>query len=226
MLRMEPNELRLFLFDMAGTTVRDDGVVLGAFHSVAADADCDVDSEWLRERMGWHKQRVFAELLAMRDRDPALAPQLAASFAEQIATGFAATPPRPLDGALESFAALRDAGCKVGFTTGFEKATADLILDALGWEPDVRVASDEVAHGRPAPDLILEGMRRCGVDDPAAVGAAGDTPSDLEAATAAGCRVVVGVGHGTHTLDELAAAPHTALLDDLTGLMDAIRAGD
>jgi phosphoglycolate phosphatase-like HAD superfamily hydrolase len=69
-------------------------------------------------------------------------------------------------------------------------------------------------------------MRRCDVDDPSTVGAAGDTPSDLEAAAAAGCRVVVGVGHGTHTLDELSGAPHTALLDDLTGLMDAIRATD
>ena len=47
---------------------------------------------------------------------------------------------------------------------------------------------------------------------------AGDTPSDLGAGTAAGCGFVVGVGHGTHSLDELAAHPHTHLLPDLDGL--------
>jgi beta-phosphoglucomutase-like phosphatase (HAD superfamily) len=88
------------------------------------------------------------------------------------------------------------------------------------------VASDEVINGRPAPDLIYEGMRRLDISDPSHVGVAGDSPSDLEAGTAAGCRIVVGVGHGTHTLAQLAEAPHTALLPDLTGLMDVIHESD
>jgi beta-phosphoglucomutase-like phosphatase (HAD superfamily) len=89
----------------------------------------------------------------------------------------------------------------------------------------VVVASDEVAHGRPAPDLIYEAMRRAGADDPGRVGVCGDTPSDLEAGHAAGCSMIVGVGHGTHTLEELAAHKHTHLFEDLMGLARLAAAG-
>jgi phosphoglycolate phosphatase-like HAD superfamily hydrolase len=67
-------------------------------------------------------------------------------------------------------------------------------------------------------------MRLCGVTDATRVGVAGDTPADLQAGTNAGCRIVLGVGHGTHTLSELTAAPHTHLLPTLAGLPELIDA--
>ena len=47
----------------------------------------------------------------------------------------------------------------------------------------------------------------------------GDTVSDLEAGTAAGARAVIGVLSGAHDEATLAAAPHTAILPDVTGLI-------
>jgi phosphoglycolate phosphatase-like HAD superfamily hydrolase len=67
-------------------------------------------------------------------------------------------------------------------------------------------------------------MRRCGRSDPARVGIAGDTPSDLAAGTAAACRLVVGVGCGTHQLAELEPHPHSHLLPDLRLLPEVIDA--
>ena len=66
--------------------------------------------------------------------------------------------------------------------------------------------------------MITEAMLRTGVTDVREVGVAGDTPSDMRAGSSAGCRWVIGVGHGTHTLDELAQYPHTHLVDDLSTL--------
>lgn len=210
--------LRLFAFDMAGTTVQDQGVVLQTFQAVADEVGLAVDAAWLQSRMGWDKQTVFRELLARAGRDSVSAGALAARFQVVLAARFDAEPPRPIAGALETLEALEASGVRVAFTTGFARATADLLLQRLGWTRFESVASDEVDRGRPAPDLIFEAMRRTGVTDPAHVGAAGDTPSDLAAATTAGCQLVVGVGTGSYSLEDLADHPHTHLLPDLRTL--------
>lgn len=223
---MNPADLTLFLFDLAGTTIVDDGRVLRAFRDIATREGLAVEDDWLLTRMGWFKGRVFSELLVDAGRDPTEASALTQRFDAVMAEDYRMNPPRPLAGAVEAFSELRAEGVMIGFTTGFTRAVAELILSSRpfgqSFRPDVLVASDEVASGRPAPDLIHEGMHRLDIIDARTVGVAGDTPSDLEAGSAAGCRVVVGVGHGTHTLDELSRAPHTALLPDLAGLMDAI----
>ena len=47
--------------------------------------------------------------------------------------------------------------------------------------------------------MILKAMRDLGVSDAGRVAKVGDTPSDLEEGTAAGCGLVVGVTGGSHT---------------------------
>ncbi len=216
--------LDAFLFDLAGTTVRDDGLVQDAFLAAARSADLHLDPEVLRARMGWHKQRVFATFLEESGRDPEPAAGLAADFEVQYASivaerGLVTTP-----FARETIEGLLDRGIRVGFTTGFSRATADRVLAAVGFSGFASAASTEVAAGRPAPDLIQLCMRRLGVSDPAHVGVAGDTPSDLEAGTRAGCRLVVGVGCGTHALSELEGHLHTHLLTDLEPLLEVVDA--
>jgi len=210
--------IALFAFDMAGTTVRDDGAVLQTFLDVADEERLAVDPGWIRARMGWDKSAVFRELLGRAEREVARASDLAKRFHEHLAARFEHEPPRAIEGVAEALEALGRRGALVGFTTGFARATADLLLDRIGWSHLPSVASDEVDQGRPAPDLIFELMRRTGITDVRRVGAAGDTPSDLLAATAAGCGLVIGVGTGSHTLAQLAAAPHTHLCADLRGL--------
>jgi phosphoglycolate phosphatase-like HAD superfamily hydrolase len=94
-------------------------------------------------------------------------------------------------------------------------------LDALEWHDDIDLALSpaDVGRGRPAPDLVLGAMARLGIDDPDTVVVVGDTVSDLEAGTAAGARAVVGVLTGAHDEATLAAAPHSAILPDITGLI-------
>ncbi len=116
---------------------------------------------------------------------------------------------------------LRARGVKVCLTTGFAPSTRDALLDALDWRGSVDLALSpaDVGRGRPAPDLILGAMTRLGIEDPGAVAVVGDTVSDLEAGTAAGARAVIGVLSGAHDEATLAAAPHTAILPDVSGLI-------
>lgn len=212
----------LFVFDIAGTTVRDDGVVHHAFEATLRSADVSADESWIRARMGWNKVQVFAEALRNHGRCEGSAADLAARFSNEIRRSMDHSPPVPLDGAIEAIRAVRDRGGRVAFNTGYSTALAEEIIGRLGWNADAVIGSDLVAHGRPAPDLILLAMKRAGVVDAGRVGVAGDTPSDLMAGSAAGCRWVVGVGHGTHNLAELSRYPHTHLLANLQGLSEVL----
>jgi phosphonatase-like hydrolase len=127
-----------------------------------------------------------------------------------------------MPGAAECFGRLKAAGIRIALDTGFSRDIVDTILARLGWDLpgvlDATVASDEVARGRPHPDLLLEAMRRTGVAAARCVAKVGDTPSDLQEGTTAGCGLVVGVTNGTHTRAQLASHPHTHLIASLADL--------
>jgi phosphonatase-like hydrolase len=213
----------LFIFDLAGTTVCDDGFVHRAFIATAEEIGLRPDDEWVRSRMGVHKQQVLAELLRINGRDTIAAHALAHRFEEHIELQLRRSPPRALPGAAESIAALEALGVRVAFNTGFSAATTRPLLEALDWADRLWVSSDQVERGRPAPDIVLETMRRAGVLDARRVGLAGDTPADLGAGSSAGCDLVIGVGHGTHTLEELRLCPHTHLLPTCDGIPEIVR---
>jgi phosphoglycolate phosphatase len=216
----------LACLDMAGTTVRDDGAVESAFATALATVGVapgspryDEAQRFVRDTMGWSKADVFAALLAPTEAGKATT-AFAAAYEAIVATGAASEVP----GALEVVRELRDRGVQVCLTTGFAPSTRDALLDALGWrkEADLALSPEDVGRGRPAPDMILGAMARLGVDDPLAVAVAGDTVSDLEAGTAAGARAVVGVLSGAHDEAALSAAPHTAIITDVTGLLQVL----
>jgi phosphonatase-like hydrolase len=213
----------LACLDMAGTTVRDDGAVESAFETALAEvgltegtARYDEAQRFVRETMGWSKADVFARLL---DADEAA--RATACFASAYEAIVRAGGVGPLPGAPDVLRSLRAGGVRVCLTTGFAPSTRDALLDALGWwgEIDLALSPADVGRGRPAPDLVLGAMARLGVEDPGAVVVVGDTVSDLEAGTAARAGAVVGVLTGAHDEAALTAAPHTAILPDITGLL-------
>jgi len=216
----------LACLDMAGTTVRDDGAVEAAFDTALAAVGIVEGSrreeearEVVRRTMGWSKADVFARLL-----EPAAAAEATTAFAAAYEAIVAAGDVSEIPGALQVLRDLRARGVKVCLTTGFAPGTRDALLDALGWraEVDLALSPADVGRGRPAPDLVLGAMARLGVDDPAAVAVVGDTVSDLEAGNAAGAGAVVGVLSGAHDGAALAAASPSAVITDVTGLIDLL----
>jgi phosphoglycolate phosphatase len=218
--------IALACLDMAGTTVRDDGAVEAAFDTALASVGMGEGSPRLaearllvRDTMGWSKADVFAALLEPAEAQRATA-AFAAAYEGLVASGGATEVP----GAREVLRALRARGVAVCLSTGFAPSTRDALLDALGWrgEVDLALSPVDVGRGRPAPDLVLGAMERLGVGDPGAVAVAGDTVSDLEAGTAAGAAAVIGVLTGAHDRATLAAAPHTAIIEDIRGFIAEI----
>jgi len=218
----------LACLDMAGTTVRDDGVVDQAFtlalESVGIDLDRDRFDDarrYVLETMGQSKADVFAALL-----EPAQASRATAEFALAYESLVASGRVSAMPGAADLFAALRAGGVAVCLTTGFAPSTRDALIEVLGWNDaiDLALSPADVGRGRPEPDMVLGAMDRLGVPDAAAVAVVGDTTSDLEAGTRAGAGAVIGVLSGAHDRQTLVTAPHTALIGDVTQLIGVLAA--
>jgi HAD superfamily hydrolase (TIGR01509 family) len=95
-----------------------------------------------------------------------------------------------LPGAVEAVRALA-ARWPLGLASSSNAPVIALVLEESGLDDVIRawVSSEEVARGKPAPDVYLEATRRLGVD-PARCVAVEDSSNGLRAAAAAGTAVV------------------------------------
>ena len=216
----------LVVFDMAGTTVRDDDAVNRCLSEALATRS-QVTHEEVNSVMGLPKpvaiQLLLEKHLGSQAVSPALVDELHANFLKRMLDHYQTSPViEPMPHTLEAFWQLKEAGLKLALDTGFSRPIVDAILERLGWNDggllDTTVASDEVQRGRPHPDLLLKAMALTGVQDPKRVAKVGDTPSDLQEGHAAGCGLVIGVTNGTHTREQLLAHYHTHLIDSLREL--------
>ncbi len=219
--------IELVVFDLAGTTVDDrGGVVNAALWAAIAAAGLEVDPSAIDAVMGLPKPVAIGRLVAGTPLVERIDPIHDDFVARMIDHYRNAEGVVEVEGASAAFARLRGAGVRVGVDTGFSRPIVRAIFDRLGWsEPgtiDASATSDEVARGRPYPDMIYHLMQRLDVTDPARVAKAGDAPADLEEGTAAGCGRVIGVTWGTHGREALARFPHTDLVDSFADLLRAV----
>jgi HAD superfamily hydrolase (TIGR01509 family) len=95
-----------------------------------------------------------------------------------------------IDGAVEAVERLA-ARWPLGLASSSNRELIDLALEVSGLDRlfQATVSSEEVARGKPAPDVYLEAARRLGVE-PHACAAIEDSRSGILAADAAGMRVI------------------------------------
>ncbi|MEO0731948.1 MAG: phosphonatase-like hydrolase [Bacteroidota bacterium] len=221
----------LAVFDMAGTTVNEGNVVYRTLYKAFQRAGYQLSLN-LVLRYGAGKEK----LQATRDILQKVAPFTAnpevrargihANFRETLSTAYQALAVTTFPGTEQLFADLREQGIAVVLNTGYDRATAELLLRKLGWvegrEYATLVSADEVKRGRPAPDMILLAMQRLGVEDAAQVLKVGDSIIDVEEGKNAGCGWTVGVTTGAHTREQLVSARPDLVIDALPELLDRI----
>lgn len=193
------------LFDWAGTMV-DFGsrAPVAAMQRVFAAAGVSVSDAVVRRYMGQAKREHVEAMLAeedvaarwrqahgsewtsadvdrlMDELEPAMA-------AEAVAT--AALIPRALD----TLAALRARGIRVGSTTGYTRTMmAGIVPRAAeqGYAPEVIVCAGETAAGRPAPLMLWKALVEMGVWPACRAVAIDDANVGIEAGRHAGCWTV------------------------------------
>ena len=209
----------LVIFDMAGTTIEDRGQVPSAFAATLAANNITITADEITRVRGASKRQAIRDLLAPADRHHA--DRIYDEFRKNLTEAYRKEGARGVPGADTTILRLRSSGIKVALTTGFDRDIATLLLTIVGWTPrgiDAIVCGDDVANGRPAPDMILLAMKLAGVDDAALVANVGDTALDLESAARAGVRWNIGVLSGAHKREALERAPHTAIIDSVADL--------
>ncbi len=225
--------IKLAIFDVAGTTAKDDGLVvkafqlaLGAVGVVPGSSQMQEMTNYVNETMGERKMDVFLHLLeGDKIKANLVHEKFIASYIQLVKDGEL----EEFDGITPFFVELRAKNIGIAITTGFPREILDVIIDALNWRRiiDISVAASEVSHGRPAPDMIFKAMQGFdlakGINLIASeIAVIGDTRSDMESGAAAGAESVVGVASGAHTKDELIKAGATDVLAFATDLLTLI----
>jgi len=119
-----------------------------------------------------------------------------------------------LPGAVEAVRAL-SARWPLGLASSANRPLIGLVLEAAGLEDcfAATVSSEEVARGKPAPDVYVEAARRLGVDAARCV-AIEDSTNGLRSAHAAGMAVVA-VPNAAFAPDPAAVEPAVAVVDSV-----------
>jgi phosphonatase-like hydrolase len=224
--------IELVVFDIAGTTVRDNGDVAQAFIAAFREFGFTMPPSEVKKVMGFRKIDAIALLLekfapAQEDQE-LLIDRIHTRFIDtMIALYRDDSHLAPMPQAETLFASLQERGIKVALDTGFTRSITDTILHRLRWDDrseliDKTICSDEVLHGRPHPDMIKSLMSDLGIASPEHVLKIGDTEVDVKEGRNAACGIVVSVTTGAYTREQLEAYHPDYIIDELSELLPII----
>jgi len=226
------SSIKLVVFDIAGTTVRDNGSVADAFIAAFRDYGFEMPVAQVKKVMGFRKMDAIAQLLEKfaptHKDDEVLIARIHTRFIDKMIAFYREDEElAPFPHAEEVFSALKEQGIKIALNTGFTRSITDTILHRLRWDDrsvliDRVICSDEVPHGRPHSDMIETIINDLGITSPASVLKVGDTEVDVEEGRNAACGKVVSVTTGAYTREQLEPYRPDFIIDDLRELLPII----
>lgn len=210
----------LVVLDLIGTTVQADDAVPRAYVAAAAAEGRVLSAADVHAVRGGTKRLALERLFAGEPDGAARSARAYQRFRQELHRAYTPETVAAVAGAQAAIHALRGAGAKVVFNTGFDRELATHLIALLGWETlaDGLICGDDVPAGRPAPYMIFRAMEAAGVVATRQVANVGDTALDLGAGANAGVAWNIGVWSGAHDRPTLEAAPHTHLCASIADL--------
>lgn len=221
------NDIDLIVYDMAGTTVQEGGIVYKTLQSVMVKDGMNVPDD---EMHPWHgaKKEAVIEHFAKKDgtADHEMEERVLRvgdAFVNSIEEAYFADV-SPIshveDGLIGYFTKLKKAGIKIAFDTGYPPNIQQRLVTKLGFQDiaDAYISSYQVAEGRPYPYMIHQLMEKTMISDVRRVCKVGDSVRDIEEGKNAGCGLVVGVLSGADSYNDLMAAGADVVCEVVTDL--------
>lgn len=219
-------EIKMVVFDMAGTTVNENNLVYKTLmNAINAAGFSYTLNQVLAVAAGKEKKEAIRSVLKTYEGsfDEAMVLDIYEEFIGKLKLAYKTEEILPQPGSIELFEKLRKEGIISVLNTGYDRLTAEAILSRLGWkagtEFDTLVTASEVSQNRPEPDMILLAMRHHGLTDGKSVVKVGDSSIDIEEGKNAGCGLSIGITTGAHTQKQLEEAKPDAVIDNLMEIL-------
>jgi HAD superfamily hydrolase (TIGR01509 family) len=176
------------VFDMDGVLVESEQVWDGVRQVYVEEQGGRWTEAASRDQMGMSTPEWSAYLVEQLGV-PGPPEHVAEAVIARVADAYGDEPPL-IDGAVEAVGAVAQRW-PLAIASSSPPRLIEVILEAAGLRESFRatVSSQEVARGKPAPDVYLEACRRLGVD-PAKAAAVEDSSNGLRSAHAAGMTVL------------------------------------
>lgn len=226
------SNIKLVVFDIAGTTVKDHGEIAIAFKTAMKENGYDVPVEKINPLMGYKKPEAIKMMLDEYEPDTAMVTAeyingIHERFIQLMVEYYTNTNElQALPHAEDMFIYLKNSNVKIGLDTGFSNHITDVIIERLGWlkngTVDYVVSSNQVAAGRPQPFMIQKMMQAAGINDAKQVVKLGDTEVDINEGKNAGCLYSVAVTTGAFTREQLVPYNPDFIIDDLNELVNIL----
>jgi beta-phosphoglucomutase len=191
--------LDALIFDFDGVVVDSEPVHFRAFREVLGRRGIGLTSEqYYSLYLGFDDHDCFGAVLRANGRavEESLIAAMMAEKTAMVQQAFGRSI-KPLPGAVELMRAARAAGVPLAICSGALRQEILLAAKTVGALELVKliVSAEDVAHGKPDPEGYVMAIRQLGEAlgrpiDPARTWVVEDSPAGIDAAKAAGCRVL------------------------------------
>lgn len=221
--------IKLVVFDMAGTTVDEDNVVYKTVRKAINSAGYSFSQEEVQTvGAGKEKSQAIRDVLALdgRTHSEDEVQYIYRNFKSLLKAAYQTLAITEQPDTTDTLNKLHAANIKVVLNTGYDRKTAESLINKIGWvsgrDFDGLVTASDVSKGRPAPDMIHHAMNLTGIEDPSQVAKVGDSQIDIDEGKNASCGLTVGVTTGAQTREQLESVQPSCVIDNLKELLSIL----
>lgn len=222
--------IKMVVFDMAGTTVNENNIVYKTLrNAINTVGGYELTlTEVLAHGAGKEKLQAIKTVLknSLNLVDDELAQRMFTLFLAELEHAYEVEEIYPNANAEELFAILKDHDILRVLNTGYDRKTAESLLEKLNWkvgkEIDALITASDVPRNRPYPDMIERAMQQFEIADPGAVVKIGDSIIDIQEGQQAGCGLSIGITTGAHNMAQLKSANPDYVINDLLEIVPII----
>ena len=217
LINRAPIKRKMYIFDMAGTTVNENGLVYKTLKNVIKDAGFFVDDNEFHK---FHGQKKY-DVINSHTRDDILSMQLFHKFEKQLKEEyFDNDQVEVMPYTFETFDKIKNNGDLVCLNTSYPRDIATRLIYKLNLNDgiDDYVCSDDVPRGRPYPYMINYLADKYNIENCFDVIKVGDTVIDIVEGKSAGTGEQIAVLTGADNREKLEKAQPTRIIETLKDL--------
>lgn len=156
--------IQAVIFDMDGVLVDSEPVYFAANQRLFAGLGIRVDAASYARFVGLDANLMWSALKQENGLQQSV-PELVRMEADGMLKGLLQADLQPMAGAEDLLAGLREKGMRLAVASSSSRAVIATVLSKLGLSHffPVTVSGEQVAHGKPAPDIFLETAKELGV---------------------------------------------------------------